>query len=230
VPLHLPFRERRARRVGELTLAAVVALSVIVTPGLIHGRGTRSNQAAAVAAVTPLRSPAPSTPSRLLHHHHWTSSDAARPASVSDERAFRHLWATSPAFRMRVTYAHATPRRRAALRKFFHPKRAAKARAPRPAVVVRPAARAVVAVPAVAGWTVWDTIAACESSGNWHDNTGNGYSGGLQFSPSTWSGYGGGQFAAHAWQASREQQIVVAERIHAAQGSYRAWPVCGTRV
>ena len=87
----------------------------------------------------------------------------------------------------------------------------------------------MVAVPAVAGWTVWDSIAACESSGNWHDNTGNGYSGGLQFSPSTWIQYGGGQFAAYAWQASREQQIVVAERIHAAQGSYRAWPVCGSR-
>ncbi len=230
--MHLqpPFRERRARRVGELTLAAVVALSVIVTPGLIHGRGTRSNQAAAVATATPLTTPAPSTPSRRLRHHHWTSSDAVRPASVSDERAFRHLWATSAAFRMRVTFARATPRQRAALRKFFHPAPPRKAQAPRPAVVVRPAARSVVAVPAVAGWTVWDTIAACESSGNWHDNTGNGYSGGLQFSPTTWIQYGGGQFTAYAWQASREQQIVVAERIHAAQGSYRAWPVCGSRV
>jgi hypothetical protein len=168
----------------------------------------------------------------LLHHHRWTSSDAARPASVSDERAFRHLWATSASFRMKVIYARATPRRRAALRKFFHPAAPAKAKAPAPrsVVILPPAPRPVVAVPAVAGWTVWDTIASCESSGNWHDNTGNGYSGGLQFSPSTWIQYGGGQFTAYAWQASREQQIVVAERIHAAQGSYRAWPVCGSRV
>ena len=31
----------------------------------------------------------------------------------------------------------------------------------------------------------WDAIAACESGGNWAINTGNGYYGGLQFSPAT---------------------------------------------
>ena len=41
----------------------------------------------------------------------------------------------------------------------------------------------------------WDTVASCESSGNWAINTGNGYQGGLQFSSGTWLGYGGGQFA-----------------------------------
>ena len=229
--LHLPFRERRARRVGELALAGAVALSVIVTPGLLHGRGTRSNQAAAVATAATRPSTTKSTPKKTRHlprHHHRTSTDALRPSTVSDEQAFRHLWATSATFRMRVAYAHATPRQRAALNSFLHPHPATPA--PRRVVIVTPVARPSAPAPAVSGWTVWDTIAACESSGNWHDNTGNGYSGGLQFSPSTWLGYGGGQFAAYAWQASREQQIVVAERIHAAQGSFRAWPVCGTRV
>ena len=37
----------------------------------------------------------------------------------------------------------------------------------------------------------WDALAQCESGGNWSTNTGNGYSGGLQFSPSTWQAYGG---------------------------------------
>ena len=230
--LHLPFRERRARRVGEILLAIAVALSVIVTPGLLHGRGTRANQAAAVAtaahpSTTATTRPLPRLP-RLPRHHHSISSDPLRPWTVSDEQAFRHLWATSMLFRMRVAYGHATPRQRAALNSFFHPHPAVPA--PRPVVVAAPVVRPSVPAPAVPGWTVWDTIAACESSGNWHDNTGNGYSGGLQFSPSTWLDYGGGQFAAYAWQASREQQIVVAERIHAAQGSYRAWPVCGARV
>ena len=41
----------------------------------------------------------------------------------------------------------------------------------------------------------WDRLAQCESGGNWGINTGNGFQGGLQFSPSTWSGHGGGQFA-----------------------------------
>ncbi|MXP22657.1 transglycosylase [Gordonia sp. HNM0687] len=73
----------------------------------------------------------------------------------------------------------------------------------------------------------WNQVAQCESGGNWAINTGNGYHGGLQFSPSTWSGYGGGEFAPTADQATKEQQIVVAERVLAGQGK-GAWPTCGT--
>jgi uncharacterized protein YabE (DUF348 family) len=76
------------------------------------------------------------------------------------------------------------------------------------------------------GGSVWDKIAACESGGNWAINTGNGYSGGLQFLESTWLANGGGAFAPYAYEASREQQIIVAERIRAASGGYGAWPAC----
>lgn len=72
----------------------------------------------------------------------------------------------------------------------------------------------------------WDAIAKCESGGNWAINTGNGYHGGLQFAPSTWSGHGGGEFAPAANLATREEQIAVAERVLANQGK-GAWPVCG---
>ena len=72
----------------------------------------------------------------------------------------------------------------------------------------------------------WDQVASCESSGNWAINTGNGYQGGLQFSPGTWSGHGGGQFAPAANMATREQQIAIAEKVLATQGR-GAWPVCG---
>ncbi len=72
----------------------------------------------------------------------------------------------------------------------------------------------------------WDRVAGCESGGNWGINTGNGYHGGLQFSQGTWAAHGGGQFAASANQATREQQIAVAERVLATQGR-GAWPVCG---
>ena len=71
----------------------------------------------------------------------------------------------------------------------------------------------------------WDRLAQCESGGNWHINTGNGYYGGVQFSRSTWLGFGGGQYAPRADLATREQQIVVAERTLARQG-WRAWPSC----
>ncbi|WP_422744769.1 transglycosylase family protein [Mycobacterium sp. WMMD1722] len=72
----------------------------------------------------------------------------------------------------------------------------------------------------------WDQVAACESGGNWAINTGNGYHGGLQFSPSTWSGNGGGEYAPTAFMATKEEQIAVAERVLANQGK-GAWPSCG---
>jgi resuscitation-promoting factor RpfA len=73
----------------------------------------------------------------------------------------------------------------------------------------------------------WDQVARCESGGNWAINTGNGYQGGLQFSPSTWSSHGGGEYAPSAHMASKDEQIAVAERVLATQGR-GAWPVCGT--
>ncbi|MFF0277901.1 transglycosylase family protein [Streptomyces sp. NPDC094447] len=72
----------------------------------------------------------------------------------------------------------------------------------------------------------WDRVAACESGGNWSINTGNGYYGGLQFSASTWAAYGGTAYASTADQASKSQQIAVAEKVLAGQGK-GAWPSCG---
>ena len=74
----------------------------------------------------------------------------------------------------------------------------------------------------------WDKLAQCESGGNWAINTGNGYYGGLQFSYGTWLAYGGGEFAPTANLATREQQIVIAERTLAGQG-WGAWPACSAR-
>ena len=77
--------------------------------------------------------------------------------------------------------------------------------------------------------TVWDELAQCESGGNWHINTGNGYYGGLQFWNPTWRGFGGLDLAPRADLASREQQIVIAERVLARQG-WQAWPACSRRL
>ena len=74
----------------------------------------------------------------------------------------------------------------------------------------------------------WDAVAQCESSGDWSINTGNGYYGGLQFSASTWIAYGGAAYAPYANEASKEQQIIIAERVLKGQGIH-AWPVCGPR-
>jgi murein DD-endopeptidase MepM/ murein hydrolase activator NlpD len=97
--------------------------------------------------------------------------------------------------------------------------------------VVTPIALATSANAATA--SEWDKTAACESTGNWSINTGNGYYGGVQFSQSTWAGYGGLEFAPRADLATKVQQITVAERVlwkgygaHGPQGK-GAWPVCG---
>ena len=73
--------------------------------------------------------------------------------------------------------------------------------------------------------TNWDAVAQCESGGNWSINTGNGFSGGLQFTSSTWHANGGSGAASGA---SREEQIRVAENVLHSQG-IGAWPVCGRR-
>ena len=75
------------------------------------------------------------------------------------------------------------------------------------------------------GSSVWDSLANCESGGNWAINTGNGYYGGLQFSLSTWQAYGG---SGYPHQNSREAQIAVAERLRAATGGYGSWPHCAS--
>lgn len=72
----------------------------------------------------------------------------------------------------------------------------------------------------------WDAVAQCESGGDWSINTGNGYYGGLQFSPSTWAANGGTGMPHHA---SRAEQIRVAENTLRTQGP-GAWPVCGKRL
>ncbi|MER6529334.1 transglycosylase family protein [Streptomyces sp. NPDC001508] len=74
----------------------------------------------------------------------------------------------------------------------------------------------------------WNKVAACESSGDWSVNTGNGYYGGLQFTQSTWAAYGGTKYAVRADLATRDEQIAVAERVLDGQGP-GAWPTCSER-
>jgi len=92
------------------------------------------------------------------------------------------------------------------------------------------AAPVVLAGPAqAASGGTWDRLASCESGGNWHISTGNGYYGGLQFSSSTWRAFGGGHYASTADRASRGEQIVIAEHVLDAQG-WGAWPSCSHRL
>ncbi len=77
-----------------------------------------------------------------------------------------------------------------------------------------------------ASTATWDALAQCESGGNWSINTGNGFSGGLQFTPSTWAAFGGQGSPVNATKA---EQIAVAERVQATQG-WGAWPACSAQL
>ncbi|MGZ8762353.1 MAG: transglycosylase family protein [Acidimicrobiia bacterium] len=68
---------------------------------------------------------------------------------------------------------------------------------------------------------VWDRIAACETGGNW-SMRGSRYSGGVGFANTTWNAFGGQEFASNAGLATREEQIIVAERVYD-YGGYTGW-------
>jgi LysM repeat protein len=88
---------------------------------------------------------------------------------------------------------------------------------------------AVSAGTASASTSAWDRLAGCESGGNWHINTGNGYYGGLQFADGTWDGNGGDKYASRADLASRAEQIVVAAKVLDARG-WGPWPSCSSHL
>lgn len=73
----------------------------------------------------------------------------------------------------------------------------------------------------------WDKIAECETGKNWRAQ-GPTYQGGLGIFAQTWKGFGGYEFAQNAGDATKEEQIIVAERIRARYG-FRAWG-CGKKL
>ncbi len=95
-------------------------------------------------------------------------------------------------------------------------------------VLVAPGATRVVLVGTkgpklnIARMSLWNRIARCESGGNWHINTGNGYYGGLQFMAASWRAAGGRDFARLPHQATKYEQITVANRLYAKMGT-RPW-------
>jgi uncharacterized protein YabE (DUF348 family)/transposase len=95
--------------------------------------------------------------------------------------------------------------------------------------VQRVGARPGSQVPPVRNGATWDALAACESSGDWAINTGNGFYGGVQFNQKTWERHGGLRYAPRADLATREEQIAIAEVTRARQG-WGAWPVCSGRI
>ncbi|NLE80102.1 MAG: DUF348 domain-containing protein [Rhodococcus sp.] len=101
-------------------------------------------------------------------------------------------------------------------------------REPAPATI-RVGTKPSSSAPAVGNGSTWDALAQCEATGDWSINTGNGFYGGLQFTQSTWSAFGGNEYAPRADLASREEQIAVAQKVQAQQG-WGAWPSCTSKL
>lgn len=96
------------------------------------------------------------------------------------------------------------------------------------AQTAEPAEPTTGAVAAVADGSVWDRLAQCESGGDWSIRGGS-FSGGLQFTNSTWQAMGGGSYGATAADATREQQIAVAQRLQTTSG-WGQWPACSRKL
>jgi LysM repeat protein len=105
-------------------------------------------------------------------------------------------------------------------------KKATVKRSAKKASVKRSTVRRAAATRSSAGNGVWDRLAMCESTGNWAINTGNGFYGGLQFTPSSWRAVGG---TGMPHQASKAEQIARAKKLQALQG-WGAWPACSKKL
>ncbi|WP_338058723.1 transglycosylase family protein [Streptomyces mangrovisoli] len=74
--------------------------------------------------------------------------------------------------------------------------------------------------------TTWDKVAGCETGAAWSADTGNGHYGGLQLTQKQWEANGGLDYASSPDQASRSQQIAVAEKVLEDEGA-DSWGTCG---
>lgn len=72
----------------------------------------------------------------------------------------------------------------------------------------------------------FNSIAMCESSGDWSADTGNGFYGGLQFTLDSWRMEGG---SGNPADASQNEQIMRASLLQADQG-WVAWPKCADQL
>lgn len=182
-----------------MTRLAVIAAAIVVTVAALTTLTDRDTPAPAPATATP----DVATAAELRTEPRASRSDsraAGTAAGKHDEgRAGQHRRATSK--------PTSSPASRAS----------------------RPPVRAEGKPHKPGGGLNWDALAACESNGRWAINTGNGFTGGLQFMDSTWLANGGGRYAPSAYLASKAQQIEIAERLYRVAGR-APWPTCGGRL
>jgi hypothetical protein len=228
-PTQTPDRRRAGRRAAAIGLVGLVGIGAVIAVPVLSGDQDAD-------AGTQILDDATSSPSTSSPSTPPTSAPAPAPAdaayaaftSASPEAQSYIVWhSMSQEERDLISFASLSDEQRNYLAFVSAPEadRAAFVAGLTPVPADEAPAQSRATVTATAEGSVWDSLAQCEAGGNWATNTGNGYSGGLQFAHSTWTGFGGREFAPAAWQASRDAQIVVAERVLASQG-WGAWPAC----
>ncbi|NLV54681.1 MAG: transglycosylase family protein [Acidimicrobiales bacterium] len=210
---------------GRVPVRVLIAGATVLALGLAVFLGpAAADEPAAAPETTVVEEAAPSTTeadaAEGSTEPEWTDEELAFFESLHEQRVAAFLEALH---RQRVeAFLEAAAEREAAEAEAARQEQEAAERR----AAEEEAARREAAAPAVPSGSVWDSLAQCESGGNWSINTGNGYYGGLQFSLSTWHAMGG---AGLPHQNSREAQIAVAERVRASQG-WGAWPSCSRRL
>ena len=234
---------RRTRRLGAAAAGALAVTSAVALPAFAMERNADADPAASAAAVG-ARSAADAqavTETALLAAQHLADSEAvaakfeADVAQADVDRFLAAFAVAAPEEQFNLQWAAMSDLDRWFAGQFFAEVERAEAErqaeeARQAAAQQRASARQRQSAPAAAssGGGVWDAIAQCESGGNWAINNGNGYYGGLQFNGGTWRAMGGTAYAATADQATKAQQIEIAERVLASQG-WGAWPGCARK-
>ncbi len=227
----------RTRRVQAGAVGAVALTAAIALPAFAMDRGGEST-----VDTQPVAATADSTTTTT-----WDNGPAlAAIDSLTNfldqqslDRFLAGVDAMTPEERFNFVWSTMTPDEQAAFSGYVEGVAAAEqARAEAIAAAVAAAQSAqkqarVTTAPAtrsVSGGSVWDTLAQCETGGNWsHPTVSGGFSGGLMFHYATWNAMGGQAYAPTASGATREQQIAVAERILASSG-WGAWPGCSRKL
>lgn len=178
-----------------------------------------------VLVISLLSRPAPATAIAGgplgLDENSITAQSAARTAAAQNAE-YQRLLAARKA-------AAARAARAAERKKLEDARKASELKKARLASSNKKASKKSVSAPATG--SVWDRLAKCESGGRWDYNGSSGYDGGLQFSPKYWPFMANlaGVTDDYAWQATREEQIRVAEVILKRQG-WGAWPACSEKL
>ena len=221
-----PTRQRRVSR--SLKTAAVGALALTAAVALPAFTRSTDDTVAVSAIVTPEVAEA-----RAATERYQTIAVAyeAERQRVETADIVAAIAAMPPEAQFDLKWDAMTDIERAATLEYFAAVEAeARAEAERAAAEAARAeqARRTSGTTTSGGNGVWDTIARCESGGNWSMNSGNGFTGGLQFMTSTWLAQGGGKYAPAAYLATPSQQIEIAERT-LASGGWGQWPACSRK-